>query len=91
MTQLNPMLSYVKPYGPELGAFFSNFGAMLNYTDAAGIHFFRLQPDLGNEGIVKGVPAPLPKVLTNSNPYPQPGGSVAPKGRDFTKLQPRPN
>lgn len=91
MTQLNPMLAYMKPYGPELGAFFSNFGAMLNYTDEAGIHFFRLQPDLGNEGIVKGVPVPLPKVLTNNNPYPAPGGSLAPNGRSFTKLQPQPN
>jgi len=25
MTHLNPMLAYLSPYGPELGAFFSNF------------------------------------------------------------------
>jgi phospholipid/cholesterol/gamma-HCH transport system substrate-binding protein len=91
MTQLNPMLGYLAPYGPELGAFFSNFGAMLNYTDEAGIHFFRLEPDLGNEQIVKGVPLQLPSILTNSNPYPAPGASLAPNGRDFTKLYPQPN
>lgn len=88
MAQLNPMLGYVSPYGPELGAFFSNFAAMLNYTDEAGIHFFRLEPDLGNEGIVKGVPVPLPTILTNRNPYPAPGQSLAPGGRPFTRLQP---
>jgi phospholipid/cholesterol/gamma-HCH transport system substrate-binding protein len=91
MTQLNPMLGYLAPYGPELGAFFSNFGAMLNYTDEAGIHFFRLEPDLGNEQIVKGVPVQLPSILTDSNPYPAPGASLAPDGRDFTKLYPQPN
>lgn len=91
MTNLNPMLSYLRPYGPELGAFFANFGSIFQYKDEAGIHFFRLLPDEGNEAIAKGVPAPLPKVLTNSNPYPAPGQSVAPDGRDFTKLHQRPN
>lgn len=91
MTQLNPMLSYLAPYGPELGAFFSNFGAMLNYTDEAGIHFFRLDPDLGNDQIVKGVPLQLPNLLTGRNPYPAPGQSAAPNGPGFTKVQPQPN
>lgn len=88
MNQLNPMLGYLSPYGPELGAFFANFGAMLNYTDEAGIHFFRLEPDLGNESIVKGVPVPLPAILTNRNPYPAPGQSLAPQGQPFDRLQP---
>ncbi|HVW44669.1 MAG TPA: MCE family protein, partial [Amycolatopsis sp.] len=88
LAQLNPMLGYISPYGPELGAFFSNFAAMLNYTDEAGIHFFRLEPDLGNESILKGVPVPLPEILTNRNPYPAPGQSLAPNGRPFTRLQP---
>lgn len=91
MTHLNPMLSYLSPYGPELGAFFSNFGAMLNYTDEAGIHFFRLMPDLGSEQIVKGVPLKLPKILVNNNPYPAPGHSMDPDGRGFTRLHPQPN
>lgn len=91
MTHLNPTLGYLAPYGPELGAFFSNFAGILNYTDEAGIHFFRLQPDLGNDRLVKGVPADLPNILTNSNPYPDPGRSLAPNGRPFTKLGPQPN
>ena len=91
MTNLNPMLAYLKPYGPELGAFFANFGAMLKYTDEAGIHFFRLEPDLGNDRIVKGVPVRLPDLLTHQNPYPAPGRSNDPTGRPFTRLHPQPN
>jgi phospholipid/cholesterol/gamma-HCH transport system substrate-binding protein len=91
MTNLNPMLGYLAPYGPELGAFFSNFGAMLNYTDEAGVHFFRLEPDLGNDRIVKGIPLQLPKLLAGNNPYPASGQSNAPTGRPFTKLYPQPN
>jgi phospholipid/cholesterol/gamma-HCH transport system substrate-binding protein len=91
MTDLNPMLGYLAPYGPELGAFFSNFGAMLNYTDEAGIHFFRLEPDLGNDRIVKGIPLQLPKLLTGNNPYPAPGQSDARTGRPFTRLYPQAN
>ncbi|MCQ4080813.1 MlaD family protein [Streptomyces sp. RB6PN25] len=88
LSNLNPMLGYLEPYGPELGAFFSNFGAMMKYTDEAGIHYFRLEPDLGNEQIVKGVPIKLPNILVNDNPYPAPGQSDAATGRSFTKLYP---
>jgi phospholipid/cholesterol/gamma-HCH transport system substrate-binding protein len=88
MAQLNPMLGYISPYGPELGAFFANFSAILKYTDEAGIHFFRLEPDLGTDRIVKGLPIQLPQILANSNPYPAPGGSNAATGRPFTKIYP---
>lgn len=91
MTQLNPMLGYIAPYGKDFGSFFSNFAAIFNYTDEAGAHFFRLQPDLGNEQIVKGVPVKLPGILTNDNPYPAPGQNTNSKGLPFTKLYPRPN
>ncbi|TKA01047.1 MlaD family protein [Actinacidiphila oryziradicis] len=88
LSNLNPMLGYLEPYGPELGSFFSNFGAMMKYSDEAGIHYFRLEPDLGNEQIVKGVPIKLPNILVNDNPYPAPGQSDAATGRSFTRLYP---
>jgi phospholipid/cholesterol/gamma-HCH transport system substrate-binding protein len=91
MTQLNPMLSYLSPYGPELGSFFANFGSIFNYVDEKGTHFFRLQPDLGNESVVKGVPLKLPGVLTSRNPYPAPGDNMGTTGRQFTKLYSQPN
>ncbi|MEV7379593.1 MlaD family protein [Streptomyces lydicus] len=88
LNNLNPMLGYLAPYGPELASFFSNFSAMMKYTDEAGIHYFRLDPVLGNDQVVKGVPVKLPELLTNSNPYPYPGKANDPKGRSFTKLHP---
>lgn len=90
MSNLNPMLSYMKPYGHDMSAFFANFGAMLKYTDEAGIHFFRLAPVQGNEAMVKGSPQKLPNVLTYKNPYPAPGEAGQPGGREFTKLHPQP-
>jgi phospholipid/cholesterol/gamma-HCH transport system substrate-binding protein len=91
MTQLNPMLRYLAPYGPEMGAFFANFGSIANYVDESGTHFFRLQPDLGSSGNLKGIPAKLPPLLLSNNPYPAPGASTARTGRPFTKLYPEPN
>lgn len=90
MSHLNPMLGYLQPYGPDLGAFFANFGAIMKYTDESGLHFFRLQPDYGTDRGVKGSPLKLPSVLTHNNPYPHPGGSLAPEGRHFTKLRQEP-
>lgn len=91
LTQANPMLSYMAPYGPELGSFFSNFASIFNYVDEKGAHFFRLQPDLGNESVLKGAPLKLPGILTSRNPYPAPGDNLGTTGRGFTKLQPQPN
>ncbi|HWE90079.1 MAG TPA: MlaD family protein [Pseudonocardiaceae bacterium] len=88
MSNLDPMLGYLEPYGPELGAFFSNFSAIMKYTDEAGIHFFRLGPDEGTTQIVRGVPLQLPELLSNDNPYPSPGQSEAPTGRPFAKVYP---
>jgi hypothetical protein len=45
-----------------------------------------MQPDLGSEGNVKGIPVKLPPLLLRNNPYPAPGQSTAPAGRPFTKL-----
>jgi phospholipid/cholesterol/gamma-HCH transport system substrate-binding protein len=36
LCQLNPMLRYLMPYAPEMGAFFENFGAAGNPYDASG-------------------------------------------------------
>lgn len=36
MTNVNPMLAYLSPYGPELGAWFANFAATLGTKDANG-------------------------------------------------------
>ncbi len=75
LRDVNPMLSYIKPYGPELAAYFANFNAVLQYTDESGAHYIRLIP-LVNE---KSVQTPIPlEVLTYTNPYPAPGLGAKP-------------
>lgn len=92
MSHLNPMLGYLEPYGQDLAAFAVNFSALLRYTDEVGIHYARLQPIMGNEHVVKGVPLKLPTaVLSYKSPYPEPGQSANPgPGGKFEKLHPQP-
>jgi len=53
---------------------------MLNYTDEAGIHFFRLAPDLGNDRIVKGHPAPASVAADQQQSVSRPGPEPGPAG-----------
>lgn len=78
MSQVNPMLAYLEPYGPDLAAFAVNFNAVLRYTDEAGVHYTRLQPIDGSEQAVKASPMKLPRLLTSWNPHPAPGDSARP-------------
>ena len=41
LQDVNPVLGYVKPYGPEIAAFLANFNAILNYKDEGGNHYWR--------------------------------------------------
>ena len=86
LADLNPALSFLRPYGPDLAAFFVNWTDMLHSQDANG-HFLRIFPVL-NEGSYKGLPIPLNYgVLDKSNAYPRPGESVNPG--PFTGTYPR--
>lgn len=89
MSNLNPMLGYLQPYGRDLAAFFTNFGAIMNFTDEAGINYLRLAPAEGNEQVPTGVPLRLPTVLSWKNPYPAPGAATHPgPGGQFTRIYP---
>ncbi|MCW2816077.1 MAG: virulence factor Mce family protein [Nocardioides sp.] len=77
LADLNPMLAYMKPYGPDLAGFMAGWNAMLQDSDVNG-HFLRIFPVL-NEGSVKGNPFPLnTSVLDKSNAYPVPGAARDP-------------
>jgi phospholipid/cholesterol/gamma-HCH transport system substrate-binding protein len=77
LADVNPMLAFLRPYGPDLAAFMSNWAAMLADSDVNG-HFLRIFPVL-NEGSIKGNPLPLnTEKLDKSNAYPPPGGSNNP-------------
>lgn len=73
LSDVNPMLSYIEPYGRDVSAFFSNFAQALNRGDANGktLRIFMVF----NEAAYRGHPVStnqLP-VLDKSNAYPRPG------------------
>ena len=77
LSDVNPMLSYLQPYGRDVAAFFTNFAQALNRGDVNGktLRIFMVF----NEQALKGIPlntnvGPLNK----SNAYPAPGESANP-------------
>lgn len=83
LAELNPMLAYLKPYGRDLGAFFTNWAAMLQHKDGNG-HYLRIFP-VPNEQSLKGLPLSLNHgILDKSNAYPAPGGATNPGPFDGT-------
>ena len=88
LADVNPMLSYVKPYGPELAAYFANFNAVLNYRDENGAYYLRLTPLVNTHS--PQLPFSTDGLLGNyTNPYPAPGTGAQPgpfKG-DYPRLE----
>lgn len=83
---VNPMLSYLVPYGRDVAAFFTNIGQVTARGDANGnaIRLFMVF----NEQSVKGLPANIDVgPLKKNNPYPAPGQSANPGA--FTGSYPR--
>ncbi|WP_020497548.1 MlaD family protein [Sciscionella marina] len=74
LRDVNPMLSYLRPYAHDLTAFFTNFGQSLN-TDS-GVLKVGL---IANEKSAPGLPLTTQLPLFNrNNPYPGPGSAVDP-------------
>lgn len=78
LSDLNPMLSYVRPYGRDVAAFFTNFAALLNRGDINGkiLRIFMVY----NEQAFKAVPVDTNRLpmLDKSNAYPAPGQAANP-------------
>jgi phospholipid/cholesterol/gamma-HCH transport system substrate-binding protein len=53
MCQLNPMLRFLKPYGPDLSAFLENFGGLVNAYGNA--HMLVAQANIDPSALVRGV------------------------------------
>jgi phospholipid/cholesterol/gamma-HCH transport system substrate-binding protein len=73
---LNPMLKYLRPYGPEIAAFFANFNAMDRYTDERGNQYLRAMVMLNDHSV--GTPVAYKGPLTYENPFPKPGSQPNP-------------
>lgn len=52
--QVNPMLRYIEPYAKDLGAFFEDFGAAVNWYDTAG-HQLMVSLEAPPNGLLRGV------------------------------------
>lgn len=77
LTDVNPMLGYLEPYGRDFAAFISNFGAALTRGDVNG-KAVPVMPVI-NEQSVKGIPLDTNfGVLDKYNPLPRPGTGSEP-------------
>ena len=83
--QVDPMLTYAKPYTGDIISFVNNFGSAVNAYDSIG-HLVRIQPILG-ENSINGLPPDVSRAAftllhagvlgdstgLNWDPYPAPG------------------
>lgn len=77
LADVNPMLAYVQPYGPDLAAYIANFNAVLNYRDENGAYYLRLTPLVNTHS--PQVPLKTDGLLGNyTNPYPAPHAGPRP-------------
>lgn len=77
LRDVNPMVGYLRPYGPELGGFLANFAAIMNYTDESGNHYFRTLLT-GNDASVATPFSVKAGAVTYYNPIPKAGKGSQP-------------
>jgi len=83
LADLNPMLSYLRPYGRDLVSYWSNFTGFVSSSDGNG-PIARVKPVLTTNSLNMGATM---TPLTTYNPYPDPGAHNDP--RDFRGEYPR--
>jgi phospholipid/cholesterol/gamma-HCH transport system substrate-binding protein len=77
LSDINPMLGYLEPYGHDIAAWFTGFGAVLSTGDAAS-HMAQAML-VFNEQTITGLPINTNvSILNKSNPYPAPGSNTHP-------------
>lgn len=80
LRDLDPMLSYLAPYGHDLGALFATFGASFDKVAEDGIMPIRLTASAEGVDTVRNIPVDLSGTkLTWNNPYPAPGAADDPQ------------
>ncbi len=87
LADVNPALAYIEPYGRDIAAFFTNFGAQASRGNADG-KWGRIMMQ-ASEQSVRSFPVPTNVgPLDRSNAYPEPGEASHP-GRPFDGPYPR--
>ena len=92
LSDVNPMLDYLRPYGRDIGAMFASFGGAMDVVDANGVRPIRVAP-IFNSRSITGLPFPLTiDPLHWNNPYPAPGaaGNPTPFKGTYPRVQQEP-
>ncbi|AXB46195.1 MlaD family protein [Prauserella oleivorans] len=78
LADVNPMLAYLRPYGPDVASMFANMAQSMARGDTNG-RWLRTFPPV-NEQSVRGNPLNLNQIplLDKYNPYPAPGEAANP-------------
>src|SRR5262249_43503584 len=87
LRDLNPMLRYANPYGRDIVAFFTDFGATLHHFEPDGEIYVRLKPYFGARS-PRPMPVRLPEPIFMKTPYREPGSYDKPM-KPFTGRFPR--
>lgn len=75
LRDVDPALRYLKPYGPEVAQFVTNFGAGIARTDEDGTNYIALQPVLSPYALRPNPFRLPPGVTADENAHP-PAGSL---------------
>ena len=86
LQDLNPMLTYMKPYAPEIGVMWRNIGLSVSAKDSLG-HILRVMTVFSAHSLNSPVKGMLPGMAYN--PYPAPGAAQDDAGTNFTGQYPR--
>lgn len=76
LRDLNPMLQYLRPFGPETAGFLTSFNAVTSYTDGEGANEIRIVPFVDDQSVQ--TPLAYKGPITYVNPYPAPGSQPNP-------------
>ena len=89
LSNLDPMLAYIAPYGLDLGALFGSFGGSFDTVAEDGIIPIRLTAIAEGLTSVREIPIKLPDLTTWTNPYPAAGavGSPTPYKGTYPRLK----
>lgn len=85
LADLNPMLAYLEPYGPDIAAFWANYSVVGGF-DAHG-SYARIFVVFNEQSPTFLPLSSTPSALAGTNPYPSPGGHANPS--PFTGAYPR--
>lgn len=87
LQDVNPMLAYLKPYGPEIAAYFANFAASMQYTDEVGQRYIRLMPLYNDQSLQSAIDPGALGAYLNPIPAPGAGGKPGPFTGEYPRVE----